>query len=84
MNDIDYIVDKYFYTSSKGRIYAETIRDIEKNIIIVSGIDKELIGQVSAKIRKVRKPEPYKGKGIRYLGEQVRRKVGKKAAGTES
>jgi len=43
----------------------------------VRGIDKELVGQVAANIRKVRKPEPYKGKGIRYLGENVRRKAGK-------
>ena len=40
-------------------------------------LDKELVGQVAADIRKVRKPEPYKGKGIRYLGERVRRKAGK-------
>jgi len=52
---------------------------VEKNIITVSGIDKELVGQVAAKIRKVRPPEPYKGKGIRYLGEIIRRKAGKKA-----
>ncbi len=43
----------------------------------VRGIDKELVGQVAANIRKVRKPEPYKGKGIRYAGERVRRKAGK-------
>lgn len=43
----------------------------------VSGIDKQLVGETAAKIRKIRKPEPYKGKGIRYAGEQVRRKVGK-------
>ncbi|MDP9237675.1 MAG: 50S ribosomal protein L6 [Chloroflexota bacterium] len=43
----------------------------------ITGIDKELVGQVAANIRKVRKPEPYKGKGIRYLGERVRRKAGK-------
>ncbi len=55
---------------------------VEKNIIKVSGIDKEQVGQMAANIRKVKKPEPYKGKGIRYLGEQVRRKVGKKVAGT--
>lgn len=52
---------------------------VEKNIITISGINKEQVGQISAKIRKVRLPEPYKGKGIRYLGEVVRRKVGKKA-----
>ena len=51
---------------------------VEKNIITVSGADIELVGQVAAKIRKVKPPEPYKGKGIRYLGEQIRRKVGKK------
>ena len=56
---------------------------VEKNIITVSGIDKEAVGQIAAKIRKVRKPEPYKGKGIRYVGEYVRRKVGKKAVGAE-
>ena len=43
----------------------------------VSGIDKQLVGEVAANIRKLRKPEPYKGKGVRYAGEQVRRKVGK-------
>ncbi len=43
----------------------------------VQGIDKQLVGEVAANIRKLRKPEPYKGKGVRYAGEQVRRKVGK-------
>jgi large subunit ribosomal protein L6 len=47
--------------------------------IRVIGIDKEVVGQVAANIRKLRKPEPYKGKGIRYLGEQVKRKAGKAA-----
>jgi large subunit ribosomal protein L6 len=47
--------------------------------IQVSGIDKQLVGQVAANIRKIRKPEPYKGKGIRYAGEIVRRKAGKAA-----
>ena len=47
------------------------------NRIAVKGSDKELVGQVAADIRKLRKPEPYKGKGIRYAGEQIRRKVGK-------
>jgi large subunit ribosomal protein L6 len=50
------------------------------NIIIVNGIDKHLVGQVSANIRKIRPPEPYKGKGIRYVDEVVRRKQGKAAA----
>ena len=47
--------------------------------VIVRGIDKQLVGQTAAEIRKVRPPEPYKGKGIRYEGERVRRKVGKRA-----
>lgn len=55
---------------------------VDKNIIAVSGIDKGLVGEIAAKIRKAREPEPYKGKGIRYLGEQIRRKVGKKAVAT--
>jgi large subunit ribosomal protein L6 len=45
--------------------------------LVVEGIDKQLVGEVAANIRKLRKPDPYKGKGIRYQGEQVRRKVGK-------
>jgi len=47
--------------------------------IVVKGIDKELVGQVAANIRKIRKPEPYKGKGVRYAGEVVQRKAGKAA-----
>jgi large subunit ribosomal protein L6 len=45
--------------------------------IVVSGIDKQLVGRVASEIRALRKPEPYKGKGIRYAGEQIKRKVGK-------
>jgi len=47
--------------------------------IVVKGIDKQMVGQTAAEVRKVRPPEPYKGKGIRYRDEQVRRKVGKRA-----
>lgn len=49
------------------------------NVIIVQGIDKQLVGQIAADIRKIRPPEPYNGKGIRYQGEYVRRKAGKTA-----
>jgi large subunit ribosomal protein L6 len=49
------------------------------NQIVVKGVDKQQVGQIAAEIRKVRPPEPYKGKGIRYEGEYVRRKVGKRA-----
>ena len=52
----------------------------EKNIILVQGADKQAVGEFAANIRKLRKPEPYKGKGIRYLGEYVRRKAGKSAS----
>jgi large subunit ribosomal protein L6 len=47
--------------------------------VLVKGVDKQQVGEVAAKVRKVRRPEPYKGKGIRYEGEYVRRKVGKRA-----
>lgn len=47
--------------------------------IIISGIDKKLVGEVADKIRKIKPPEPYKGKGIRYFGEKIKKKVGKKA-----
>ncbi len=53
---------------------------VEKNVITVSGIDKGLVGQVCAQVRRVKKPEPYKGKGIRYVGEIIKKKLGKKAA----
>lgn len=53
---------------------------VEKNIITVSGIDKENVSKIAAQIKRVRPPEPYKGKGIRYVGEVIRKKVGKKAA----
>jgi len=55
---------------------------VEKNKIKVEGIDKALVGQVAAEIRAIKKPEPYKGKGIHYVGEVIRRKAGKKVAGT--
>ena len=55
---------------------------VEKNVITVEGPDRELVGHVAAKIRSYRPPEPYKGSGIRYRGEVVRRKAGKKAAST--
>ncbi len=59
-----------------------TIEVPEPKKIIVSGIDKQKVGQTAAEIRAFRPPEPYKGKGIRYAGEQVKRKAGKAAVGT--
>lgn len=55
----------------------------EKNLITVSGIDKGVVGQFAANIRKVKPCEPYKGKGIKYQGEHIRRKVGKKVVATK-
>jgi large subunit ribosomal protein L6 len=53
---------------------------VEKNIVTVSGADKQVVGQVAAEIRDVKKPEPYKGKGIKYTTEVIHRKSGKTAA----
>lgn len=53
---------------------------VEGNAITISGFDKELVGETAAKIRRFRKPEPYKGKGVKYTGEVIRRKAGKTAA----
>jgi len=64
---IDPPVDVKFATEARGKE------------IIITGIDKQVVGEISANIRKVRPPEPYKGKGIRYEGEYVRRKAGKAA-----
>lgn len=52
----------------------------KNNTIILTSVDKQLIGQVAAKIRSLRRPEPYKGKGIRFLGEEIKKKAGKSAA----
>jgi large subunit ribosomal protein L6 len=61
-------------------IIVNTVTEKGKNpVIILQGNDKQLLGQVAAKIRSLRKPEPYKGKGIRFVGENVRRKAGKTA-----
>ncbi len=56
---------------------------VEKNILTISGVDKQKVGQVAASIRALKKVEPYKGKGFRYVGEVVRKKAGKKAVGAE-
>lgn len=62
-------------------IKASTVTERGKNpLIVLECCDKQLLGQVCAKIRSMRKPEPYKGKGIRFVGEQIRRKAGKSAA----
>ncbi len=52
---------------------------VDKNTITISGVDKQLVGEIAAQIRKIRPPEPYKGKGIKYVDEVIRKKVGKAA-----
>lgn len=60
------------------------VASVEKNVITLEGSDKELLGDTAAQIRKIRKPEPYKGKGIKYMDEVIRRKEGKTAAKSSS
>lgn len=69
----------YFYVPDEVNV--ETVTEKGKNPIIkLSSIDKQLVGQVAAKVRAFRKPEPYKGKGIKFVGEEIRRKEGKTAS----
>lgn len=69
------------YTPPEG-IHIDIDKE-KKNILTITGTDKQVVGQVAAKIRSYRKPEPYKGKGIRYVGEFVPKKAGKAAAGAK-
>lgn len=69
----------YFAVPLEIKITAETKKG-KNPLVTVEGIDKQLVGAISAKIRSFRKVEPYKGKGIRFVGEQIRRKAGKTAA----
>jgi large subunit ribosomal protein L6 len=74
-----------FPSEDAGRLFASTqaAQGISFEVptggrsLVVRGIDKELVGEIAARIRRQRPPEPYKGKGVRYRGEQVRRKAGK-------
>lgn len=69
----------YFAVPQEIKITAETQKG-KNPLVTVEGIDKQLVGQIAAKIKSLRKVEPYKGKGIRFVGEQIRRKAGKTAA----
>ena len=69
-----------FFVPPEGVSITVDTKRGKNTIIIVQGIDKQIVGQVAAKIRSLRPPEPYKGKGVRYVGEYVRRKAGKTAA----
>jgi large subunit ribosomal protein L6 len=69
----------YFEIPKELKVKTETEKG-KNPIVTLEGCDKQLIGQVAAKIRSLRKPEPYKGKGIKFVGEQIRRKAGKTAS----
>ena len=69
----------YFFVPPEGVNIEVDTKTSKSTRIIITGIDKELVGQVAAKIRSLRPPEPYKGKGVRYVGEYVRKKAGKSA-----
>jgi large subunit ribosomal protein L6 len=80
----DKLVLNVGYSHSVEIIAPENVNfKVDKNKIIISGIDKEQIGHLAAKIRNVRPPEPYKGKGIKYIEETIRRKEGKAVAKVE-
>ncbi|MEZ4887370.1 MAG: 50S ribosomal protein L6 [Chitinophagales bacterium] len=68
----------YFFVPFEVKVETETVKG-KNPVITLESIDKQLLGQICAKIRAFRKPEPYKGKGIRFVGEEIRRKAGKAA-----
>ncbi len=76
----DIVLSVGFSHPVSARIPEGVTATVEKTVITLTGPDKDLLGQFAANIRKVKKPEPYKGKGIRYRGEYIIRKQGKKAA----
>src|SRR3989344_204736 len=79
MDGTDLLLSLGFSHPVKFEVPKEISIKLEKNNIEISGADKEIVGQVAAKIRDLKKPEPYKGKGIHNRGEYIRRKAGKKA-----
>ena len=78
-NEVPVAISKAVDDAKKNLFRVPRYRATIPHEVVVKGIDKQQVGQIAAEIRKVRPPEPYKGKGIRYEGEYVRRKVGKRA-----
>ena len=76
---LGYSHDIHFQLPAEVKAEAEAVKKGQNPVLILKSSDKQLIGQVAAKIRSFRKPEPYKGKGIKFVGEQLRRKAGKSA-----
>ena len=66
-------------SASEIKAEAEPVKKGQNPVLVLKSCDKQLLGQVAAKIRSMRAPEPYKGKGIKFVGEQLRRKAGKSA-----
>jgi large subunit ribosomal protein L6 len=77
---LGYSHDIHFEIPKEVKAVAEAVRKGTNPVLTLTSHDKQLIGQVAAKIRSFRKPEPYKGKGIKFVGEQIRRKAGKSAS----
>ena len=80
MFNLGYSHEIHFEIPKEVKAVAETVKKGTNPILTLTSHDKQLIGQVAAKIRSFRKPEPYKGKGIKFVGEQIRRKAGKSAS----
>lgn len=77
--NLGYSHDIHFRLPDEIKAEAEPVKKGQHPVLILKSCDKQLIGQVAAKIRSMRKPEPYKGKGVKFVGEQIRRKAGKSA-----
>jgi len=80
MFSLGYSHDIHFEIPKEVKAVAEAVRKGTNPVLTLTSHDKQLLGQVAAKIRSFRKPEPYKGKGIKFVGEQIRRKAGKSAS----
>lgn len=77
---LGYSHDVQFKVPAEIKAEAPEVKKGQNPVLILKSCDKQLLGQVAAKVRSLRKPEPYKGKGIRFAGEQIRRKAGKSAS----
>ncbi len=77
---LGYSHDIHFEIPKEVKATAEAVKKGQNPVLVLTSCDKQLIGAVAAKIRSFRKPEPYKGKGIKFVGEQLRRKAGKSAS----
>ena len=77
---VGYSHDIQFMLPAEVKAEAEPVKKGQNPVLVLKSCDKQLLGQVAAKVRSLRKPEPYKGKGIKFVGEELRRKAGKSAA----